>query len=300
MKTPVRSFCACGILPVLFGLLGLLRPEAVHAQATKIFVASTGNDANDGSRGNPKRTFQMAHDAVAAGGQIIVLDTSGYGPLNITKSLAVTVPPGVNGFITTSGSSTAVTINAASTDVVVLRGLILEGGGASVNGSLGISAPTVGTLTVQDCTVRGFQSGVSCFAAVNEVINVFNCDLHNCGEGIFLVNKFGTGQAATAITASVVGCRFWGNAFSGINTLGQNGSVDVTLADCVITGNLFGLRSQTLGGSNTCVVRVDNCRITGNGTGISTTNTGQVLSRGNNTLEKNPQGNTFPGTYSAK
>ena len=55
------------------GLL-LFPVGALHAQAlSKIFVASYGNDANDGSRGNPKRDFQAAHDAVAAGGQIVVL-----------------------------------------------------------------------------------------------------------------------------------------------------------------------------------------------------------------------------------
>ncbi|MBV9126632.1 MAG: hypothetical protein JO117_00960, partial [Verrucomicrobia bacterium] len=70
---------------------------AAHAQSTKIFVASYGNDASDGSRGSPKRNFQAAHDAVAAGGEIVVLDTAGYGALSITKSVAVTVPPGVNG-----------------------------------------------------------------------------------------------------------------------------------------------------------------------------------------------------------
>jgi hypothetical protein len=148
--------------------------------------------------------------------------------------------------------------------------------------------------------VRNFLTGVSCFATVNEVVNVFNCDLHKCGEAIILANKIGSGQAATTITASVVGCRLWGNTFSGLNAIGQNNSIDVTLADCVITGNVIALRSQTPGGMNTCIVRVDNCRITGNGTGISITNTGQLLSRGNNTLEKNTSGNTFPGAYSAK
>ncbi len=101
-----------------------LVPSHAQAQLTKIFVSATGNDANDGSRGSPKRNFQAAHDAVATGGSIVVLDTAGYGALNITKSVSVTVPPGVNGFITVSGSSNGVTINAP---VVVLRGLIVEG-----------------------------------------------------------------------------------------------------------------------------------------------------------------------------
>jgi hypothetical protein len=64
---------------LIAGLIWPLMMGSAHAQATRIFVASYGNDANDGSRGAPKRNFQPAHDAVAAGGQIVVLDTAGYG-----------------------------------------------------------------------------------------------------------------------------------------------------------------------------------------------------------------------------
>ena len=73
----VRSFAVV--------LLVLAAPAAVHAQAAKIFVASYGNDANVGTPASPKRAFQAAHNAVAAGGQIVPLDTAGYGGLTITK-----------------------------------------------------------------------------------------------------------------------------------------------------------------------------------------------------------------------
>ena len=107
--------------PFLF--LGFLActPATLHAQLPKIFVASFGNDANDGSRGNPKRNFQAAHDAVAAKGQIVVLDTAGYGPVNITKSIGIIVPLGVTGFITVTGNGAkAINIAAAVTDVITL------------------------------------------------------------------------------------------------------------------------------------------------------------------------------------
>src|SRR3954468_5997056 len=108
-------------------LLLALPLAAAHAAPAKIFVASYGNDADSGSPTSPKRAFQAAHDAVAAGGQIVVLDTAGYGGLNITKSLSVTVPPGVSGFVTVTGSANGIAINAGSTAVVSLHGLIIEG-----------------------------------------------------------------------------------------------------------------------------------------------------------------------------
>ena len=110
-------------LSLAAGLLALvMTPPLLRAQtATKIFVASFGSDANDGSRGAPKRNFQAAHDSLAVAGEIVALDTAGYGALSITKSLGITVPPGVTGFITTTSGSAAVTINAPSA-AVTLRG----------------------------------------------------------------------------------------------------------------------------------------------------------------------------------
>jgi hypothetical protein len=49
------------------------------------------------------------------------------------------------------------------------------------------------------------------------------------------------------------------------------------------------------------IVRVSNCVVNGNFNGTFVSNSGQILSRGNNTLEKNTNNNTaFPGTYNAK
>jgi hypothetical protein len=96
---------------------------------------------------------------VAAGRQIVVLDTAGYGPLTITKSLGMTVPPGVIGFVTVLGNNHGIVINAGSTSVVSLRGLIVEGGGAAAVGN-GIWANSVGNLTIEDCTVRNFREGI--------------------------------------------------------------------------------------------------------------------------------------------
>src|SRR3954453_17605338 len=116
MKTPLPRFVSfpCSLA---IALLILAAPAAIDAATPKIFVASFGNDANSGSPASPKRRFQAAHDAVAAGGQIVALDTAGYGALSITKSISVTVPPGINGFVSVNGSANGISINtAASTD----------------------------------------------------------------------------------------------------------------------------------------------------------------------------------------
>ena len=176
-------------------------------------MASTGNDANDGSRGSPKRNFQSAHDAVAAGGQIVVLDTAGYGQLNINKSLAVTVPPGVNGFVTVSGTNNAITVAAGAGSRVSLRGLIIEGGGsrASIGSGpgFGIYVLDVGTLTVEDCTIRNFLDALV-FAPANAgaspltVLAVYNTSVRNCSYGIDVQTPAGVSGVSIAY---ISGCR---------------------------------------------------------------------------------------------
>ena len=288
------------LLPVL-ELLLLAAPLAVlNAQApAKIFVASFGGDPNDGSRGAPKRTFQAAHDAVAAGGQIVVLDTAGYGTLNITKSISLTVPPGVNGFVTAIGSASGITINAGTTDSVTLRGLIVEGGGIAAGG-IGLSITTVGNLAIEDCTVRNFERGIDVFSSTPVKCYLRHCVARGCRIGFDLE----TNTSTTAHSGIAIGCRFEQNQDFGViaAVFGGNGSVDLTLTDCVVAGTAgsagaVGVSSQ---GSNAVVVRVENCRIAGNAFGVDAPAGGQLFSRGNNTLENNANGNTFPGSYSAK
>ena len=149
MIKPFAAFIACLVA-------GYFAATPARAQATKIFIASTGSDFNDGSRAAPKRGLQAAHDAVAPGGEIVILDTAGYGPLTISKSVAITVPPGVNGFVTVPSGSNGIMIFAGVNDKISIRGLILEGGGAANNDGVGIMV-SKGALdgSWEDCTIPG-------------------------------------------------------------------------------------------------------------------------------------------------
>jgi len=296
MKTPPPTLrnCRSVLAALASGWLFLTLAASLHAQATKIFVASAGNDANDGSRGSPKRTFQAAHDAVAAGGQIVVLDTAGYGTLNINKSLAVTVPPGVNGFITVTDVATnGITINAGSTDTISLRGLIVEYSGGGVVGQ-GIVAIVVGNLVLEDCAVRNFGEGIRILAAGNLKLYVHNCTVRGCSA--FGLEVDTSSDPGGNVYATVSDCRVEATTNGGVVIFNNNGTVDLTLTGCIISGNGQGVFAN---GSN-AVARVSNCTITGNAAGIVTNNSGSVLSRGNNTLENNADGNVFPATYTAK
>src|SRR5262249_47290824 len=103
----------------------------------------------------PCRTFQKAHDTVAAGGEIDVLDPAGYGSVTVNKSISIQ-GHGYAGITATSGAD-AITINAAPSAKVNLRGLLLDGVGI---GNDGIHFVSGGSLNIQRSLIRNFSYGV--------------------------------------------------------------------------------------------------------------------------------------------
>ena len=64
--------------------------NASPAQAqNRVFVAAQGLDSNPCTFALPCRTFQHAHDVLAPGGEIDVLDPAGYGVVTIGKSISI-------------------------------------------------------------------------------------------------------------------------------------------------------------------------------------------------------------------
>jgi hypothetical protein len=116
-------------LAVVVGLLAL-GATASNAQATRTCISGVGDDANPCSRTAPCKTFAGATSKTAAGGEISVLDPGGYGAVTITKSISI-VSEGSEGSIRASGTN-GIIINAASTDIVNLHGLLLEGAGTGI------------------------------------------------------------------------------------------------------------------------------------------------------------------------
>jgi hypothetical protein len=62
---------------------------SMPAQAQRVFVSGLGLDSNPCTVTQPCRSFQHAHDTVAANGEIDVLDPAGYGPLTITHGISI-------------------------------------------------------------------------------------------------------------------------------------------------------------------------------------------------------------------
>ena len=72
--------------------------NSAHAAAQRTFVASYGQPANTAlncSIASPCRAFSEAMSATNAGGEVIVLDSAGYGNVTIAQSVSIIAPTGV-------------------------------------------------------------------------------------------------------------------------------------------------------------------------------------------------------------
>lgn len=253
---------------------------------SKVFVSSTGSDADDGARQRPKRGFQSAHDVVDAGGQIVVLDTAGYGTVEITKSLSIVVPPGVTGFVTAPADAQfAIKVQAGASDIVTLRGLIVEGTGSTVRG---ISASGGGTLVVEDTVIRNVQDGISVDATAHDMRLVIRGGaIRNTNEGIFLhtssVNlKLDAVVTDTEITSTAI-------AFRADNAVGA--STRLVASRCAVSGATDSVFLSS--GTNAQVV-ADGCTVSSNAKVFKSLFTGQVFTRNNNTIFNNAQTGDAP------
>src|ERR1700709_1168884 len=116
-------------------LAASLLAASAQARNGRSFVSGHGLDSNACTLAAPCRTFAVAFTHTNAGGEIDVLDTAGYGPLVIDKSISIVNDGAIASVLVPSGG-TGITITAGANDAVSLRGLTIEGAGIGLFGIL--------------------------------------------------------------------------------------------------------------------------------------------------------------------
>src|SRR6185369_12465612 len=101
---------SCRLIAV--AALALLTSGLGHAAAQRAFVSAGGIDNPNCSLAAPCRSFAVAIAAIISGGEVIVLDSAGYGPVTITKSASIITPSGIYAGVSVFTGS-GITINAA-------------------------------------------------------------------------------------------------------------------------------------------------------------------------------------------
>jgi len=228
----------CASTPIVLALFVAVEASAVLPQRT--FVASYGNDGWPCSLPQPCRGFQAAINAVAPGGEVVAIDSAGYGTMEIHKSVSVIVPPGVHAGLSPStgiplpglpGESTVVLIDIQSTDTVNLRGLNVNQQGTVTGGIHWLSA-NGGTVHVENAIVNGFTNAGLLMSAPNGKMFVKDSIFRNNGYGIF---QGGIPERSYLYADHV---RIENSSYSGFYT---SVSGRATISDCVISDNTKGI-----------------------------------------------------------
>ena len=302
-------------IALLFALLATalacLLPASPAQAQIRAFVAQTGNDANPCTFASPCKSAQHAHDVVAAGGEIRMLDPGGYGLLTITKS--ITIEGGGQGELATTAFTAAVTVNANASDKITIRGVVIEG---FFSGQDGIRFNTGGSLSIQDCLIHLFTgNGIKFTPSASSTLAVSNTVISdNDTTGVFIQPGIG-GNALAAFDRVDIS----NNRTRGLDVFGNiNASVNVTISDSTVASNAqYGVGSTSSLGASAVMVkssaianngigllafapaailRVTRSTITGNTTGFSTQAGGTLVSLNDNTLEGNGTAGTATTT----
>lgn len=217
----------------------VLAPGLAQAAAQpRTFVsAKKGSDSANCSRTSPCRTFGRAIAVTTPGGEVIVLDSGGYGAVTISQAVSLEAPEGVYAGITVA-SGDGITVAAGTSDVVVLRGLTLVGAGTSGNG---ITVASAGTVHIEHCTIRGFAAGngIAATQGVFLYLYVEDCQVSECNVGVN-VPPTTLGQVDPSF-AVISRSRFEGSQNWAILLQGAHGSnpIEAVVSECTL-GGLFG------------------------------------------------------------
>ena len=242
-------------------ILGVSLSTAAIAGTQRSFVASYGlstNAALNCSLANPCRQFSDALAVTNAGGEVVVLDSAGYGNATIAQSVSIIAAPGVYAGISAFGVQDGITINAPGARVV-LRGLTINGQG----GLNGIRVLAVDDLHIEDCTVANFAAnGIRIDGA--SVVHIARANVR--GNGFRGLNVF-SGSPAVEVSDSrfaqhdgqgifIASGEFNGSRLTIEDNIGHGVlartsapvTVNATLADSVLTRNGSGFLAEALGG----------------------------------------------------
>jgi hypothetical protein len=256
-----RSF-ALG-LAVIAGA-AIATANVAAAQPIRTYVALTGSDSNPCTFALPCKSAQHAHDVVAAGGEMRMLDAGSFGLITITKAISI-LGDGHGGVAAQNGAS-AITINAGANDRINLRGLVIEG---FASGNIGIDFNTGRTLDIQDCIVRNFNGqGIFFLAPASSTLLVANTHISGTRTGIE-VTAGGSGSNTVVATFSHIWVQ--DSLEDGVSILSNSplSAISAAIDDSVITANTdtgVEVANATSGSAN---LTVRNSLISNNGVGVA-------------------------------
>jgi hypothetical protein len=289
------------LLPILSALLGMVvlvssvLVSPVYAQATRTWVSGVGDDVNPCSRTAPCKTFAGAISKTAAGGAINCLDSGGFGALTITKAISI-VCDYVEAGVLVAGTN-GIVVSAGASDIVILRGLDIEGTGTGLDG---IKFNTGAALHVEKCVIRGFlgtpgngihfaPSGTSQLFVLDTIVADNSKAAASAG---ILIQPTGSGGASALMDD--VKMLDNGNGLIVDGSLTTGSGLFIVVRQSTASGNAgIGIQAVSAAGKAPTNVVVSHTAVTTNSTGISSTGPGTNVTMAYSNVSENITGITF-------
>jgi hypothetical protein len=306
----------------------MLCAAPANGAPSKVWVSNAGVDNNMcGAATAPCRTFNQAFTNVATGGEIGVLTPGDYGSLIITVAVSITNDGSGEAMVT---GFRGIEIGANVGHVISLRGLLFDGFGTQ---EAGIDFHGGSALHVQNCVIRNFNlnnSGFGIFASAigtqHNQLFVSDTLIYNngstAGTGGIMIRPFASSSISVVLDRVHLENNVVGLFVTGTQSTG-NGA-HVIIRDSVVSGNagdgilatsapgkaaafIVVERTASVNNAGTGIhadgphatVLLDGAAVTRNGVGISATNSGQLISYGNNKVNNNLGVDGTPtGSYS--
>jgi len=289
--------------------------QPVEAQASRTWVAGVsafpdkGDDANPCTVTAPCATFAHALSVTAAGGEISVRDPGAFGPVVITSAISIVSDSVTATVLATSG--VGITVLAGPNDVVVLRGLDIQGGGT---GSTGIRYRTGKTLFVEDTTIDGFFSnGIEADLTTSGELHVTGSEIRNTHsfgilartssglldltvDGSRLLHN-GVGlEVRDRTRALVTGSLASGNVSVGLSVQADTTNAEMTVVDTVVTSNSIGVEAGGGAGNRPATLSLARVDIFENSNGVILSSSTTFQSAGDNRIAGNTHFDALPVT----
>ena len=286
---------------VAIAIFTLAFASMAQAQASRTWVSGVGDDANPCSRTAPCKTWAGAISKTAACGEIDALDPGGYGAVTITKSITL---DGTGTFASILASLvTGITVNAAATDVITIRGISING---FCNGLRAMNILQAKTVNIEDCVMFRFAGpGILVNESSDLQLNIRNTVIRdNTGAGLDLNTTAGTVKASlyevslngnnhglhaknnTRVIAE--DCVFSNNTTNGVFADATAGVATVRVWRSIMSTNGGnGVRAGNVGGGGSGVELGQNQINNNTGNGVLIGTGGVVETFGNNSIRGN-------------
>jgi hypothetical protein len=251
---------------VVVTLVSTLFAGSAMAINNRSAVSVNGLDTNPCTVASPCRSFSTALAQTAVAGEVIALDSAGYGPFTISQNVSVSGAPGVHAAITvTSGDGITITGGSA----VFIYNLVILGTGG---GQDGIRNTGCLFVHIQNCFIEGFSgSGILDLGSYVLRLMVDHTTVDACALGVNFDGGSGSVDNSSINSCTTAGVRVFNHSSAIVST--------TIVTSTIFRWNQVGVDVIADGATFVASARVEHCSFNANGYGVQVTgsNSGNAL-----------------------